>query len=84
VSEEASLAELVREVKSLKHATQDELAEALGVAKGTISKWRRKAIAAGLISEGEWAGCLRMACEAAAEEGREVVTLVDPLAELEG
>jgi hypothetical protein len=53
------LAKLVRLVKSRDHATQAELATALGVSTGTMTTLKRQAVARGMISLDEWRDCLR-------------------------
>lgn len=63
VSEAGRLAELVRLVRSLSFATQDALAQALGITKGTVSKLKARAIGLGLIGAEEWSRCLKVAGE---------------------
>lgn len=45
---------LVAMVKTVEYATQDALAEAMGISKGQVSKLKKKAFGHGLISAGEW------------------------------
>jgi hypothetical protein len=54
---------LVALVRTVEYGTQQALVEKLSVDQATVSRLRRKAIAAKLISEEEWARCLRMAKE---------------------
>lgn len=42
-------------------STQQELADRLGVVKGTVSKWKRRAIGGGLVTAEEFARCLQAA-----------------------
>lgn len=54
---------LVDEALSQNHASQNELAEALGLSKGEVSKRKHRAIANGLITKEEWSDSLRAARE---------------------
>lgn len=64
-SEDAQLCELVAKLKSIEYPTQQALAESLGVTPGTLSKWKAKAIAQGLVKVAEWDQCLELAQEQA-------------------
>lgn len=75
VSEKEELAELVERVQSLQYATQGELAEALGISPGELSKRKGRAMAAlKLITSDEWSECFSTAKKlregAPEEEGR--------------
>jgi KaiC/GvpD/RAD55 family RecA-like ATPase len=59
-SEDAQLADMIVKLKSLEYPTQQALADALSITPGALSKWKRKAIAQGLIRETEWEQCLNM------------------------
>jgi KaiC/GvpD/RAD55 family RecA-like ATPase len=57
------LEQLVALVRTVEYGTQQELAVKLNVDQATISRLRKKAIAGRLISEADWATCLKMAKE---------------------
>lgn len=57
------VAQLVALVKSYDYIDQNELAKAMDKTQGTVSKWRRKAVASGLISDQEWDKCMKTAEE---------------------
>ncbi len=62
VSEREELAELVERVKSLQYATQGELAQALDISPGELSKRKGRAVTAlKLITSDEWAECFTTA-----------------------
>ncbi|WP_041354817.1 AAA family ATPase [Nitrosococcus halophilus] len=65
---DAKIVEMVRAVKELACASQDELAERFGVTKGTISKWKRRAIDMDLVSSKAWEECLKEAQQVREEE----------------
>jgi hypothetical protein len=52
---------MVARVRAGEFATQDEIAAAYEVNKATVSRWKVKAVQANLITDGEFAGCLREA-----------------------
>lgn len=60
-TEAEELGELVELVKTLNYAKQAELAEAIGISTGELSKRKARAIVLKLISEEDWAGCLAQA-----------------------
>lgn len=61
-AEREELAELLEMVRSLQYATQGELAEALGISQGELSKRKGRATTAlKLITSEEWADCLTAA-----------------------
>ncbi len=55
---------MITRVRSGEFATQDEIASAYEVNKATISRWKVKAIDAGLIKEADFGVCLREARKA--------------------
>jgi hypothetical protein len=59
--ESDKLSELVALLKSLSHPDQNSLAETLGVAQGTISKWLKQAQANGLLHPKEAERCFKEA-----------------------
>ncbi len=60
-TEAEELGELVELVKTLNYVKQAELAEALGISPGELSKRKARAIVLKLITEEEWNGCLSQA-----------------------
>ncbi|MEL6859779.1 MAG: AAA family ATPase [Pseudomonadota bacterium] len=62
-TEDSKLYELVRLVETMAFSSQDDLAGELGVTKGTISKWKVRAVQAGLISDHYWKACLDAAAD---------------------
>jgi hypothetical protein len=50
---------MVMKVRAGEFTTQDEIAKAYGINKATVSRWKVKAIDAGLIKEIEFAACLK-------------------------
>jgi hypothetical protein len=52
---------MITRVRSGEFATQDEIANAYGVNKATISRWKVKGIDAGLIKDADFGACLREA-----------------------
>jgi hypothetical protein len=73
---DARLRRLVANVKSLKYATQEALARALGVSPGTLHTLKRNALSQGLMKPSEWNQCMRNARQLA-EEARGVRTQPD-------
>jgi DNA invertase Pin-like site-specific DNA recombinase len=59
------LRQLVERVRSMDYSTQREVADAVGISPGEVSKRKREAIKASLITEREWDECLKVAREAA-------------------
>lgn len=55
------IGEMINRVRAGEFATQDEIARAYGVNKATISRWKTKAVGAGMIAEAEFGVCLREA-----------------------
>jgi hypothetical protein len=55
--------QLVSLVRTVEFGSQEELAVQLGVPQCQVSRLRKKAIASGAISAGEWSNCLKMARE---------------------
>jgi KaiC/GvpD/RAD55 family RecA-like ATPase len=55
------LAQTVTEARTCKHRTQADLARALGKTPGAVTKRRKRAIAAGLITSEEWDACFSTA-----------------------
>ena len=64
---ERRLQEVVQAVRSREFNTGKELAAHLGIATSTLSKLKRKAIAANLITEAEWKQCLQDARDTSRE-----------------
>lgn len=62
------LEQMVTLIRTLDYPDQESLAARLGVAQGTISKLKRKAVAQKLITEHEWSECLKGAREMARED----------------
>jgi len=56
--EDPQVAKLLRLVRSREHATQKELATALGVSTGTLSTLKRTALARAMITLDDWKVCL--------------------------
>ena len=56
--EDRQLLDLVRRVRSRNYGSQNALAAAMGVEKGTLSKWKKRALGLGLITHEEWELCL--------------------------
>lgn len=50
---------MIVRVRAGEFATQDEIAKAFEVNKATVSRWKVKAVTTGLITEAEFATCLR-------------------------
>lgn len=67
-TEDAKLDALVALIRSCEYPTQAALAEQLGVAQGTASKWLRKAIAQRSITAAEAKECMAAAGEECGEE----------------
>lgn len=59
------LRQLIELVRSMDYATQKEVADAAGISPSEVSKRKRDAIKASLITEREWDECLKAAKEAA-------------------
>ncbi|QNN21229.1 AAA family ATPase [Planctomycetales bacterium ZRK34] len=60
---EDRVSEMIEYLKSGQYGTQGELAEALGVAGGTLSGWKKEAIEQGRITSRQWKQCLKDAGE---------------------
>lgn len=61
LNEDAKLAEMVKAVQSCRFKTQKELARHLGVATGTVSGWKQRAICMKFITEPQWEDCFKAA-----------------------
>lgn len=59
VNHAGQLYELVQRVRDGKFATQTDIAAAYDVNKGTVTRWKEKAIARQLITHSVWDDCLR-------------------------
>jgi hypothetical protein len=69
--EREGLSRIAQTVRSRLYKNQGELAEALGISQATLSRRKKAILAHGLMTSGEWLGCLRDAGEAAEEAGEE-------------
>lgn len=67
-SQNAELMQLIAAARTRKFATQNALAEHLGISKGEVSKRRGECISAGLITLADWNQCLSDARELARED----------------
>ncbi|MFN3609837.1 MAG: AAA family ATPase [Hyphomonas sp.] len=66
--EDRHLQNLLRKVRSRDYATQNALATVMGVEKGTLSKWKKRALGLDLITHEEWERCLSEARQLEGEE----------------
>lgn len=71
ISSKPELMQLVLAVRSRDHTTQDEIAEALGVSKATISKRKKDVLSRDLMTIDEWNRCLEEAADIQSEEAEE-------------
>jgi KaiC/GvpD/RAD55 family RecA-like ATPase len=70
---------MVRRVKEGEFTTQVEIAQAYGVDKGTITRWRNKAVADGLITRTDFEACLREARRNPSDRSSTKTSLVEDI-----
>ncbi len=61
ISADDEALEMIVHLKSLKHTTQQELADALVVSTGKLSQLKGRAIASGMIRSKEWDDLIKLA-----------------------